>query len=650
MQTKREYINSFDGVRTLALVGVFFYHLIPAVFRGGYLGVVIFFVLAGYLSFDSAMYVGEMPEHRVGVFFNTLLKKIRKLYPAMLFMMFFVVLVMLIFFRGELASNSSDIRGSVLSLNNYFQIFSGKSYFDVAGILNPFTHIWALSLEMQFYILFFAFFYGRYTPRKKQSWFLLLLMVTALSYLLSVILLLFGADYSRVYFGLFTRMYSFSLGGVAALIARRSSNDLALLSKSKRGLFSLVLLFVAGISFLIVDANAFTMYIGMLLYSLIIAFLLLFLRPSETVISEILSLRIFGIISERSYHIFLWHFPIIKIFEKFFAHSNMSVFWLSIVTIIFTLVLSELSYRFIKLLTNGISFGMMIIVVFVVGGLLSALPYDYISSTSSEKKALENMQKTIEENEKLQESGMMAKKGILEYEDFKSEYIYDSELAGFDDDEVIVADALTSSGSKREKKKTNEELNEEDPRFKSSIEDVKWVNENAEGAFMDVEEYKDYRNTRMLIIGDSIASMCYDTIMTYMPASICKSKKAREFHEAFEVYKEFSGTEVGEYIVLALGTNGEMDEDSVDRIRAEVGNKKIILTTIVLPFINQEKTRNEAIVAYAKTHENVYLVDFNKVAKNHSDWFFEDNIHPNIKGARVYSQLIMKKIIELENE
>lgn len=41
------YISGFDGLRTLALLGVILYHLLPYDVKGGYLGVPIFFAISG---------------------------------------------------------------------------------------------------------------------------------------------------------------------------------------------------------------------------------------------------------------------------------------------------------------------------------------------------------------------------------------------------------------------------------------------------------------------------------------------------------------------------------------------------------------------------------------------------------------------------
>ena len=43
------YITGIDGIRSLAVIGVIFYHLVPSSLRGGYLGVPILFTVSGYL-------------------------------------------------------------------------------------------------------------------------------------------------------------------------------------------------------------------------------------------------------------------------------------------------------------------------------------------------------------------------------------------------------------------------------------------------------------------------------------------------------------------------------------------------------------------------------------------------------------------------
>ena len=49
MGKKRRYITGLDGIRAIAVIMVLAYHLKLALFKSGFLGVTVFFVLSGYL-------------------------------------------------------------------------------------------------------------------------------------------------------------------------------------------------------------------------------------------------------------------------------------------------------------------------------------------------------------------------------------------------------------------------------------------------------------------------------------------------------------------------------------------------------------------------------------------------------------------------
>lgn len=53
MEAKKRYVTGFNGLRTLGVLAVILYHLYPQKIQGGFLGVVLFFVLSGYLVTDS---------------------------------------------------------------------------------------------------------------------------------------------------------------------------------------------------------------------------------------------------------------------------------------------------------------------------------------------------------------------------------------------------------------------------------------------------------------------------------------------------------------------------------------------------------------------------------------------------------------------
>ena len=49
MSSTTKYQSHIDGLRAVAVLGVILYHFSHAWFRGGYVGVDVFFVISGYL-------------------------------------------------------------------------------------------------------------------------------------------------------------------------------------------------------------------------------------------------------------------------------------------------------------------------------------------------------------------------------------------------------------------------------------------------------------------------------------------------------------------------------------------------------------------------------------------------------------------------
>ena len=82
---KKRYITGFDGIRTIAVIGVILYHLFPQVMRGGYLGVPIFFVVSGYLINDLLRQ--EWAENQTIDLKGFYVRRMKRLYPALIVML-----------------------------------------------------------------------------------------------------------------------------------------------------------------------------------------------------------------------------------------------------------------------------------------------------------------------------------------------------------------------------------------------------------------------------------------------------------------------------------------------------------------------------------------------------------------------------------
>src|SRR5210317_30681 len=152
------YRPEIDGLRAIAVSAVILYHAQITIlgqrpFKGGFIGVDIFFVISGYLI--TSIILKELVTTGSFSFKHFYERRIRRILPALLF----VMLVSLPFaWMYLLPSSFIDFSKSILyslgfSSNFYFH-YSGQQYGAESGLLKPFLHTWSLSVEEQFYILF----------------------------------------------------------------------------------------------------------------------------------------------------------------------------------------------------------------------------------------------------------------------------------------------------------------------------------------------------------------------------------------------------------------------------------------------------------------------------------------------------------------
>ena len=145
--------SDINGLRAIAVLSVVFYHADFHLFKGGWLGVDIFFVISGYLI--TSIILKELVttgSFSIKYFYE---RRIRRILPVLLF----VILVSLPFgWKYLLPSSYIDFSRSILySLgfsSNFYFYYSGQTYGAVSGLLKPFLHTWSLSVEEQYYVLF----------------------------------------------------------------------------------------------------------------------------------------------------------------------------------------------------------------------------------------------------------------------------------------------------------------------------------------------------------------------------------------------------------------------------------------------------------------------------------------------------------------
>ena len=145
------YRPEIDGLRALAILPVVLFHYGLGPFRGGFVGVDVFFVISGYLI--TALIHGEMEDGRFSIvrFYE---RRVRRIFPA-LFAMLAVASVAagIILFPYDLVRYAKSLLATAAFASN-FEFWNEAGYFDVAAAGKPLLHLWSIAVEEQFYLLF----------------------------------------------------------------------------------------------------------------------------------------------------------------------------------------------------------------------------------------------------------------------------------------------------------------------------------------------------------------------------------------------------------------------------------------------------------------------------------------------------------------
>jgi peptidoglycan/LPS O-acetylase OafA/YrhL len=352
------YISALDGLRAIAILAVMIYHADLPWFPGGFLGVDIFFVLSGFLI--TSLVLTELERtHRLD-FKQFYIRRARRLLPA-LFLMMAVVLVIGAFLATDAAAGlRRDIPASLFYVTNWAYIFGEQSYFEVIGRPPLLQHLWSLAVEEQFYLIwpaiaYFAFKRGlRHGSgrQKVRQWALIgALLSTAVMVTLSIMGGYPGPnDGSRAYFGTDSHAMGLLIGAALATFWLPQNVQLPI-AKSARtvinvagaGTLALILWIMMGTS----SDSAWLYRGGFLIFAIIVAILIVAVSHPSSQVGAVLGKQPFKYIGERSYGLYLWHWPVFLILRP---GLDVPLEGLPNLVLRFgvTFALAELSYRYVE--------------------------------------------------------------------------------------------------------------------------------------------------------------------------------------------------------------------------------------------------------------------------------------------------------------
>lgn len=301
------YRADIDGLRAVAVLAVVAFHAFPSRMAGGFVGVDIFFVISGYLI--SSIIFRSLNEARFS-FADFYARRIRRIFPAL-------ILVLLTTYGVGLFVMQSDdfrlltihiVRSAGFILN--FRLIAEAGYFDTAADLKPLLHLWSLSIEEQFYLVWPLVVYFLWKRRINM-------LAVAAIFFSSFLFNVFCAQLYPTFdfFSPLTRFWELTVGCGLAWIAAARTQPLTRWHLAAGGRLADLLAFTGalmiGLSFVLIDRNrAFpgwwallpTLGAGALIHAGRGAWI------NRTLLSHPLPVAI-GLIS---YPLYLWHWPLLS--------------------------------------------------------------------------------------------------------------------------------------------------------------------------------------------------------------------------------------------------------------------------------------------------------------------------------------------------
>ncbi|GLY17763.1 acyltransferase [Kineosporia sp. NBRC 101677] len=339
-----------QGLRAIAVVLVVIYHAklpLPA----GFAGVDVFFVISGFVITGQIERLRSSGRFGFGSFYA---RRIRRLLPAMVVMLLAVLLLSFLFQSpiGAQSTTAGTALAAVLLAGNFDLLSTSGDYFAAGAVMNPLTHVWSLSVEEQFYLVFplllaLTWKFGRGGARSQAIG---LGLLTAASFALSM-WLSYGDFRVHSYpasdvafYSSPTRAWEF---GVGALLAVWASKRAARHYTAERTVLP-VALGAAGLALLVylnLRVNDQTVWPGVAAIVPVVATALLILAGTvgEGPIKRVLSSRPFVVTGDLSYSIYLWHWPAIVIATLIWPRP-----YTPVLAALFSLLPAYLSYRFVE--------------------------------------------------------------------------------------------------------------------------------------------------------------------------------------------------------------------------------------------------------------------------------------------------------------
>ena len=670
------FMPGLDGLRALAVVAVLLYHAGLAWLPGGFLGVEVFFVISGYLI--TALLVTEWRQ-RGRIDLKTFwIRRARRLLPALYLVVAATLAYAVIFFPEEVAGLRGDAISAFGYFTNWYLIFGNESYFEAMGRPSLLRHLWSLAVEEQFYLLWppvvaLGASLGARRWRLRRLAFVSL-VISGLSALLMALLYVPEVDPSRIYYGTDTRAAGLLVGaalafawrpgertyreGCARLARLRGSGASGRLRRrwgwTLPALLDLVGLAALGwlvIFCLRLDEFQPALYKGgFLAVSLTTAALIATLaHPHSRVGRLLLGWRPLRWIGERSYGIYLWHWPVFMVtrpgLDVPLEGPKLLVLRLAV-----TVVLAHLSFRYVEEPIRsgalGRAYGRL---RQSSGPRRRALGFRWAAAVTPVLALCVVLGVAVAQAEAPAPPAYLAAQEIHKVEEPAGEP--SRKHAGADEDKEHQEVASKPLSKKNEKPNQAEPEGERKPGGEQTKAEAKKKETTEKNASKKEPPKKEKAAAPastgpVSAIGDSVMLGSAATLQKEVgELSVIDAQVGMQVSYATDILRSRRAAgQLGEIVIVHLGNNGTFTARQFDEMMKVLSDvERVIFVNVRVPRA-WEAPNNAVIYEGVQEHPNTELVDWYSASAGQPNLFVTDGVHLQPPGQRLYAATISAQI------
>jgi peptidoglycan/LPS O-acetylase OafA/YrhL len=610
-------LPGLDGLRAIAVLGVVLYHLDVPWMPGGFLGVDVFFVLSGFLI--TTLVIEEIERTgRLGLR-DFYLRRARRLLPALLVLLAVLSLLSLLVLPEERAELRRDVGAALLYVSNWSYVFTEQSYFEAVGRPPLLQHLWSLAVEEQFYLLWPAIIVVAMAAGRRRVRLVALIAAVVSTVWMAVLAVVQGyplsADPSRAYFGTDTHAMGLLLGaGLATCWApwrvwrtQQSWFESARPMRQRAGTAAVDLVGVAALggllwTFLSVGEFSPLLYRGgFLALAGCTALLVAAVAHPAGLLGRVLGVQPLRYLGERSYGIYLWHWPIALVTRPGFELPFGG--WLAFVLrLALVLGAAELSYRYVERPIRAGAFSELV-----------------------RRRRVDGSHPALARGQAV---GSVVALG-----------------AGLATIGVFLFTTVAVTGSP-----TANAGNVQPPPGPSTSAPTsadsgqrKWVRQPIEQARPGPAEPASERGESVSVFGDSVV---YGASAQLQAAGVeVSAAEGRQFVDVRDaVLAAQSDGSLRSTVVLHMGTNGTVEKEALHELVSSLTEHDVFLVTVSVPREWQD-LNNDVLADVAGEHEHVTLLDWHEEVSSHSDWLYPDGIHLTAESGRDgYARWLLRQV------